>query len=155
MRAFDAAYVEEVMKRLEGLPADRKPNWGTMTPAQMIGHLNVTVRYMAGNGPEMPFKGNMKTRYVFKPLILNGIVAFPHNIKLPTPKGMTAPPPPTDGTPEELRNSMNEFIEKRDRGELSPRTHPFFGPLNSREWSKFQVGHFKHHFLQFSIADGL
>ncbi|MBI2423310.1 MAG: hypothetical protein HYV27_10815 [Candidatus Hydrogenedentes bacterium] len=155
MRALDATFVGLITERFNGLPVDARPKWGKMNRNQAIGHLNMTALYVLGNGPSFNFRGNLLTRHVFRPLLVNGWMNFPHNIKLPAPKGLTEMPPPPEGTVPEFRANLLDFIQKRDQGLIESRIHPFFGPLTLKEWSKFQVGHIRHHMLQFGIADGI
>ena len=149
MPVLDKALAERIVTQLGGVAEDQKPLWGTMTPAQVRGHLMMVVRYTLGEGPEIPFKGNWKTKNIFKHLILNGIVEIPHNIKLPRQKdGQPAPVP--EATLEELEEALTRYMEAHStQADLPTRTHPFFGPLTPREWLRFHVAHFRHHLKQF------
>lgn len=151
MPAIDPPYVDKVEAALSDLPADRSPAWGKMTPAQMMGHLRMTVMYTCGAGPDMPFRGNWKSKMLFKPLVLNGIVAIPHNVKLPRPKGVKELPPPPEATVNDVVESMRTFLDNLHGGKLSTRMHPFFGPLTPKAWAKFHHAHFTHHLKQFGL----
>lgn len=150
MPKLDAALAEKIVSRMSTLSEDTRPQWGKMTPAQMRGHLRMVVEYTMGNGKEIPFKGNWKSRMIFRPLILNGIVPIPHNIKVPRQKDGSEVPTP-DATVEELQSTLKRYVEAVAAGKLSPRTHPFFGLLSAAEWQKFHAAHFKHHMTQFGV----
>jgi len=156
MPTFDQAYADDAIERLERIPEDATPAWGKMNRAQLYGHLNTVIRYCLPDAAvEMEFRGNFKSKYIFKPLILNGLVAFPKNIKLPRPKGMKTMPPPPEATLDEVREAMKLFADGVAANTLPTKMHPFFGPLTCSQWGKFHVGHTKHHLLQFNVGDGL
>jgi len=136
------------LERFQKIAPDAKPIWGTMTPAQMIGHLNGAVRYSMGYGPDIPFKGNWKTKYIFAPLILNGIKQIPRNIKVPRPKGTKSFDPPTADLAT-LEASLGELLGKMDDGSFDPPYHPFFGTIGPNSWMKFHGVHLDHHLRQF------
>lgn len=87
---------------------------------------------------------------VFGPLIANGIVSIPHNVKIPSRPGKPAPVVP-EGTIEQLRASIDEYLARAERGGLAPAIHPFFGPLSATTWAKFHYRHFEHHLSQFGV----
>jgi len=138
------------LDRFNRIAPDTKPVWGTMTPPQMFGHLNAAVRYSMGHGPEMPFKGNWKTKYVFAPLILNGIKHIPRNIKVPRPKGAQSAEPPVAEL-DALEASLRELLEMVRDGRFDPPHHPFFGTIGPNGWLKFHGAHLDHHLRQFGV----
>lgn len=151
MPRFDQAYITHIVEKLGTLGLDAKPLWGTMNRAQVLGHLNATVCYTLGQGKEMPFKGNWKSRRVFKPLILNGIVAIPKGVKIPRPPGVGKEQMFPDATLEQLQASLEVALQQFRSGAVQPRMHPFFGMLTGREWARFHVAHFTHHMKQFGV----
>lgn len=153
MRGFDKTIAADVLARLNRLDPEVPPRWGTMTCAQMIGHLYIVHRYTMGDGPDMPFKGNWKSRHLFRPLIVHGLVAIPKGIKMPRPKGASAPPV-VESTVEDLQGAYTRYFECYASGSLSPRVHPFFGELSPKAWNKFLVAHTRHHLNQFGAGDG-
>ncbi len=150
MPKLDAAMVQKIYSDLSKLSEDTKPQWGKMNVAQMRGHMMMAVQYSLGVGNEMPFKGNWKSRNIFKPLILSGLVAIPKGVKLPKQKDGTDAPMPLTSL-EELKATLDEFVAKASAGQSPTRMHPFFGPLAPGEWQKFHVAHFKHHLTQFGV----
>lgn len=152
MKTFDRAFCEELFSRLESLPEDAKPKWGTMNRGQLIAHFANTLRYTLGEGPELPFKGNLMSRTVFKFLILNGFRKIPHNIRLPRPAEVPKEQWFQEGPLEALREAIDAYLVAEAEGKLATRIHPFFGPLTAKEWRKLHRQHFVHHMKQFDIA---
>ncbi|MFM1921900.1 MAG: hypothetical protein RLZZ303_3534 [Candidatus Hydrogenedentota bacterium] len=152
MPALDRAMVDKICDRLSSLPEDVKPQWGNMTLGQMRAHMKAVLLSTMGEGPDGGFHGNWMTRHLFRRLVLSGLVEIPHNVKLPREARARVIDIPSISN-EELRDALNLYLEKLERGELKPRTHPFFGLLSPREWQRFHAAHFKHHMKQFGAWD--
>lgn len=155
MKTFDRAFSEVLLSRLEALPADTRPQWGQMNRGQLYAHLAHTLRYTLGEGPELPFKGNLMSRTVFKFMILNGFKEIPPNIRLLRPAAVPVEQWFQEGPLSMLREAIDAYFAAMGRGELNARTHPFFGTLNGKEWGKLHRHHFTHHLKQFGIGQGL
>jgi hypothetical protein len=138
------------LDRFQKIAPDAAPCWGKMTVPQMIGHVNGAVRYSMGYGPDIPFKGNWKTKYIFAPLILNGIKQVPRNIKVPRPKGAQSFDPPVAELAT-LESTLNELLAKARDGSFNPPHHPFFGMIGPHGWMKFHGVHLDHHLRQFGV----
>ncbi|MBX7258867.1 MAG: DUF1569 domain-containing protein [Candidatus Hydrogenedentes bacterium] len=148
-RMMTRQYADEIIQRLSALSLDTKPKWGTSTLPQILGHLTDVVRYTMGEGPDMLFKGNWKTRTIFRTLIINQIVAIPHNVRIPRRVGSKGPVVLRDGDLESLKKTLDEYLSQAESGNLASRIHPFFGELSAKSWRKFHVAHFTHHLNQF------
>lgn len=155
MKRFDNDFGEIAKSRLASLPEDVKPAWGTMDRGQVYGHLRTVLLYTLGTGPELPYRGNFKTRHIFRHIILLGLKEIPHNIKVPRPEGMSKEKFFPVATLEEVSETIDRYLEAIAQGGLPTRTHPFFGLLTPAEWQRFHRFHFIHHMKQFGIADGL
>lgn len=151
MAGLDRALADLYVQRLARLTPDARPQWGKMNVPQLLGHLRIVVLYTMGQGPEMPFKGNFVTRNVFRHLILMRMVAIPKNVPLPKPKGIKEMPPPPEGTVEQLREVLGQYLDRYEQRQLKPQMHPYFGTLSPGEWNKFHVSHFTHHLKQFGV----
>lgn len=147
MRALDHDYVNELVTRLGKLEPDARPAWGRMTPDRMVGHLIGTVRYSMGRGPRLPFAGNWFSRKVLAPLILNGVLSIPKNVKVSRPENEPLPA----GDVETLHATLEDYLALVQTGELSPPHHPFFGDIGVDGWAKMHVRHFEHHLKQFGL----
>jgi oxepin-CoA hydrolase/3-oxo-5,6-dehydrosuberyl-CoA semialdehyde dehydrogenase len=151
MPRLDQDFAKRAIDSVGSIAPDAKPLWGKMNRAQLYGHLHLAVGYSLGHGPDMPFKGNWKSKMIFRPLILSGLVSIPKGVKLPAPKGMKTPPPPAEATLEEMTATINAFVAAAKSGSVSRRMHPFFGELSGPEWQQFHAAHFKHHMKQFGV----
>jgi hypothetical protein len=155
MKTFDRPFCEALLSRLESLPEDVKPQWGTLNRGQLIAHFAHTLRYTLGEGPELPFRGNFMSKTVIKFLILNGFKEIPQNIRLPRPKEVPKDQWFQEGPMETLREAIDAYFAAEGAGKLVTRIHPFFGPLRPEEWRKLHYRHFRHHLKQFGIDGGM
>ncbi|MBM3289766.1 MAG: DUF1569 domain-containing protein [Candidatus Hydrogenedentes bacterium] len=149
MRTFDHDYANEVIARLDRIKPGSRPRWGTMTPPQMIGHLAFWVKYSIGKGPAIAFAGNWFTKHVAAPMLLNGWLPIPKNLK-----GVQTGPPLPDSPAadtETLHAVLETYLELVQAGELVPREHPAFGDIGVDGWAKMHVAHFEHHLKQFGV----
>jgi len=136
---------EQVLKRLDALAPDSKPDWGRMNVSAMLCHLTESIRMATG---ELPVRGKNKgafTSFPLKHLIL---------YVLPFPKGVRT-------APELLARAPEGFV--RDRATLHELTtgfasacqggarHPLFGVLSKKEWGVLQWRHMDRHLRQFKV----
>lgn len=149
MQAFDHDYVIEVIERLLRLDADATPSWGTMARDQMIGHLIRALQFSMGRGPKLADQSTWFRRWVFGPLILNGIVKIPKNLPLPKPAGESRANRPVTGDLETLHAVLEEYMSLVQAGELNPPRHAFLGDIGVDGWAKMHIRHFEHHLQQF------
>ena len=155
MQRLDQKFATIAMARFESLADDVTPQWGTMTRGQLFGHLDSVLRYTLGERDEMPFRGNFKTRHIFRHVILLGLREIPHNITAPIPKGVSKEVLFPDIELPVLSSTIDEYLKGIDGGALPTRIHPFFGPLTSAQWQRFHRLHFVHHMKQFNVGEGL
>jgi len=148
MPALTSANKSVYLSRFEKIAPDAKPLWGKMTGAQMIGHVTGTLLYTLGDTPVIPFRGNFKTQFIYAPLLLNGILKFPKNVKIPQSK-KAKPIQFTDGTIDVLSATIDRVLAELDAGEFHPPHHPFFGHIGPQKWMKFHAANFDHHLRQF------
>ncbi len=146
---FDHNFVEETVQRLSKISPGAEPLWGRMTPAQMIGHLAVGLRYTMGRLPAARRWGGWHLRWIVAPLILRGWLRIPRNTPAPLPRSMRESPPEEDV--ETLHALMEEYLQKSEAGEIALPPHPVFGPLSADDWARFHAVHFDHHLRQFGV----
>ncbi len=143
MSRFSESTIDGFLTRFRSIDPETKPLWGEMTIAQMLGHLNGATRYSMGYGPDVPFRGNWKTKYIFAPLILNGIKQIPHNVR--APRNVQ----PASGDVDTLEATLRELLVMVREGNFNPPHHPFFGMIGPKGWMKFHGYHMDHHLRQF------
>lgn len=146
MRYFDHDYVEDFIKRLGRISPDATPRWGTLTRQGMIQHIADTIRYSMGRAGDMPDIGNAFMRRIVAPLILNGVVPMPRNIKAPP-----YPTRPSLDDAETLHAMLDEYLGLVQAGEFTPKPHPVFGEIGIDGWAKMHYRHFEHHLKQFGV----
>lgn len=139
---------QSYLDRFAAVAPDAAPLWGKMNGAQMLGHVTNTLRYSLGETPLLAFRGNFKTQYIYAPLLINGIMPFPKNVRLPRSKGQPAPTFP-EGDLDSLRAAIDRVLAEVKSGAFVPPHHPYFGNIGPRRWMKFHAAHFDHHLRQF------
>jgi hypothetical protein len=143
---FNGPDHRSLQDRVQRLKPDRKPQWGTMSAAQMVAHLCDSLRMASGELEVAPKK--LPLRYSpLKELVL---------YILPIPKGAPTAPElisrkPRDWTEEvaDLRDQLNGIVQRGGEA-LSPE-HPAFGSLSTRQWGVLIYRHMDHHLRQFGV----
>jgi oxepin-CoA hydrolase/3-oxo-5,6-dehydrosuberyl-CoA semialdehyde dehydrogenase len=144
--------IDEIIYKLGDLKADAQPQFGSMTPQQMVEHLATTIK--ASNGKaELTQRTSVEEGERFKAGMVHTDMEFPMGIKNPTiPDG-----PPVyifsdlksaiNALKSELVDFEKHFIEHPE----ATHVHPRLGSLNHNEWLIFHGKHFTHHFKQFGL----
>lgn len=149
MPALNASDIDPIIARIEAIPEDRVPEWGTLRKEPLIRHFLWAMRESMDVNTETPFQGNLLFTLVLRPLVLNGILTLPKNAKFKDGSGGEVNTLVDHGTLEDLREEMKTFVTKLEDGTLRTATHPVFGDLGPRGWAKLHHIHFEHHFRQF------
>jgi hypothetical protein len=136
---------------LRSLPAERKPNWGILTPHHMIEHLSGSMRMSNGKVylPQLIADEKIPARLEF----LYSENAFPRDLKF-TDEPAVLKPLKTASLAEAI-DLLEQMLCLFDAHYVAHPTdkpiHPFFGPLNEAQWLQFHNRHWNHHFEQFSL----
>ncbi|MDX2175957.1 MAG: DUF1569 domain-containing protein [Candidatus Sumerlaeia bacterium] len=135
-------------KRIAGLRAESAGQWGSLTCAGMLAHLEVAFRGTIQDGAvQTRARGNWLTRNVMKPLLLH-LLPMPKGVKMP--KALTPEPNASfDELREQVLALLDEFIAAVERDPRRKVAHPLFGPMTMREWSYLHAKHLDHHLRQF------
>ena len=151
MPELTKAHVDEIIEKLDSLPDDAEPNWGKLDKAGLIEHMLWAVN--ASMNPDAPVKfvGNFVTTKVVGPLILNQLIPFPKNVKLPAKDGAPPVVTRTEGDIADLKAAYESFLSAREGGSLKTPPHPVFGDIGPKGWAKMHVAHANHHFKQFGL----
>lgn len=151
MPKYDRAFIDASVERLKRIDLDAPPEWGEMTAAQMMGHVNMMIIYSLGKLPALPSMGGWFTRNLVGPILLNGIMKMPKNLKPKLPEGSPEPPPPPSGNIDLLTNALEMFYEGLESGEIESPPHPAFGDIGVEGWAKLHCVHLDHHLRQFGV----
>jgi len=150
MTHFDHDFAELVHDRAGRIAPDGRPLWGKMSRDQMFAHLCGVFEYCMGRRGVMPDRSSFYSRNILGPLIVNGIIKIPKNVKVPRPREDRDKPLP-ECSLDTLKTTMGEYMAKTQAGELDPPRHPFFGELGVDGWAKFNTRHIDHHMRQFGV----
>ena len=143
--AFVKQHYESLLSRLQQINAASLPLWGKMNAAQMMHHLNISMKVALGKIPPKA-KSNFFTR------LLKGVA---YNDK---PWGKGAP------TPKEFKVTGDFDFEKEKQETIAAlsevfqngtsfafKPHVFFGPLSGEQWGMHFYKHIDHHLKQFGV----
>ena len=144
---WDDAACRLLLERFRRLTADRKPMWGKMNAAQMLAHLNDSLRMAAGELATKPKRLPIR----FFPLKQLIIYAFPFPKGAPTAPELIARLDRAQWDQEAAE--LPQIIERLVR---IPATaawpiHPAFGRLSHGGWGALVHKHVSHHFTQFGV----
>ncbi|MFP6584941.1 MAG: DUF1569 domain-containing protein [Candidatus Hydrogenedentota bacterium] len=148
MPALDRNTVDEILQRIESIPDDAEPAWGTLRKDTLVGHLVWVVKSSMESSTNVPYQGNFLLKNIVGPLLREGIIKFPKNVKFKDNSGGTLNVL-SEGTMDDLREVVDTFISGIADGTLETSSHPVFGDLGSKNWPKFHYRHFEHHLGQF------
>jgi hypothetical protein len=148
--AFLDMDITYVISLLDKLSPERKGNWGSMSAQHMVEHLTDSIKISSGKihlQLEIP-----EEKIAHMQDILASEREMPKNIEVPfaTREQLLRN--------EELALAIDElllewidfedfFSEKPD----STQSHPYYGPLNYKQWIRLHSKHFTHHFSQFGL----
>jgi hypothetical protein len=144
---FDPAVREDFCQRVDRLTAESAPRWGKFTAAQMLAHLNDSLRMAIGELPTAPKKGPFRY-WPLKPLVLY-VLPFPKSVP-------TAPELLKRCATADLAAEQDTFKRLAERAASKPVTdrwpdHPAFGTLDREAWGKLGWKHTEHHLKQFGV----
>lgn len=147
---------EEVIdKALSKLTEEAKPQWGKMTPQQMIEHLELTYRIASGeiqdfeiSTPEKYLEDTQATLWNYQPM--------PKGYNFPLYKEGEMPKlkhENLDIAKEKLKEARKEYIEFFKKNPDTKTKNVVFGELTKFEWKLMERKHLNHHFRQFNLLN--
>ena len=135
---------QAMLGRIDAVPPDAAPLWGTMNASQMLSHLVQSGKMAAGELPTRPLRLLLR----FTPIRQFIIYVMPFPKGVGTAKELM----PVNGAElEASRAELHRLLDTlaRSRNATSWPEHPAFGRLNGREWGVLVYRHFDHHLRQF------
>ena len=146
---FSGSGLQDITARIERLRPDSRAQWGRMNVAQMLHHCQPVLEIPLGGQTDKP---NMLMRLIgsmMKKKFVKPGVPFAKNS--PTLSAFkTADDRDFNEEKRKLLAALNRFTDAGKGGTLQGR-HPFFGPMNNREWEIMQWKHLDHHLRQFGV----
>ncbi len=137
-------------ERIRRLSPDSPRQWGTLSAKGMLCHAADVLQQALGRR-ESPFRGNILSCWVLKPLVL---YAMPIVKGAPTAPGLD---PSKSGTqPADFELDRQRVLDLLEENAARPidqpfATHPFFGPMSHKERGILSFKHLDHHLHQFGV----
>jgi hypothetical protein len=145
---FTDAKHEEFRSRVLRITPANPRQWGTMTVAQMLHHLNLACGGSLGFYA-LPDESYHVSRTVFRWILVDWFPEQPVGLRLP--KGFKIPHSAQfDFEPEkqQLLKILDFAWQARSPADWQP--HPRFGPMTLKEWGKLLQIHIDYHLRQFA-----
>jgi hypothetical protein len=148
MSLFDEKESAVIIKRINKLTPDSRPNWGKMTVSQMLAHCQITLNLALGRATlKRSLFGFLFGRIAKKAVV--GPKPFKRN--LPTaPSFIIKEEKNFEIEKEKLTALVKEFSTGGEQA-LTRKPHPFFGTLTPDQWNISQWKHLDHHLQQFGV----
>lgn len=142
---YAQANYQSSVKRLQALQPETKAQWGSMTVAEMLHHLNLAIGSGLGYF-QLEDSSNFLSRSLFKFMVLRVLKKFQKNTGTLEPLRSQGS---FDFTTE--RNLLEEILEKgfQTREDSDWHPHTYFGRMSRKDWGRLIVIHCDHHFRQF------
>ncbi|OIQ28737.1 MAG: phenylacetic acid degradation bifunctional protein PaaZ [Bacteroidetes bacterium MedPE-SWsnd-G2] len=141
-----------IEKSLMALTEDSKPAWGTMSPQQMLEHLELTFRIGAGEiqdfeiaTPEKYLEQTHDSLYNHEPMPKN------HKFPLEDLNQSELKHENLEVAKEKMMEAYDNHIAYFKENHEAILKNVVFGELNRFEWELLNTKHLNHHFTQFGI----
>ncbi len=136
-----------ILERLERLAPESRRQWGRMSVAEMLFHVNAGMRIALGELHAEPVGDPAFWHTRGKAIALSDA---------PWPAGAPTSEEALASCPVDLSEERDRFRRLLDRlggtdVDADWPAHPRFGPLTGREWSRLNHNHIDHHFRQFGV----
>ena len=145
---YDAATAEAVIARIDRIPTDAVPSWGSMNPAQMLAHCAEVQEVMNGK----PLHGNGLFFRLIAPLIKRAVVSdrdYPRNSQT-HPQYIVADDRSRQIERDRLVEAIRAMVDAGPESAADAR-HALFGTMTAEEkgWAAYK--HLNHHLHQFAV----
>jgi hypothetical protein len=145
---FEQQTANEILQRINNLQPNSQRQWGKMSAAQMMAHVNFVLQLATGDKTEKPtfmmkLMGPMIKKVIMSPK--------PFKQSLPTgPNFVMKEEKDFSMEKQSLINTYNKFIQG-GTATAEGKKHPIMGKLTAEEWGYSQWKHFDHHLKQFGV----
>lgn len=138
----------EFIQRINNINPEAKAIWGKMNVSQMLKHCSEISKVTFGEKKvKRPFISKLIGGILLKKSIGNDL---PIGKNKPTLKELVITNTRDFNTEkEELIGLVNRYSSS-NKDDFQGRIHPFFGKMNSEQWSKLINKHLDHHLRQFN-----
>lgn len=145
---LDKEHHNEILSRLDKLIPESNATWGKMNVAQMLKHVNNTMKIATGEVviAQPPWHKRVLFSF-FKSMLYND---RPWKQNLPTaPELRVASSDDFHIEKTALLSSIEKFTSLPFPG--GKMKHPVFGNFTKEQWGKMQYKHLDHHLRQFGV----
>ena len=145
---FTEADYYSIVLRINRLTAQSQRRWGKMNLAQMLEHCAVQLKLGLGILPVTKTEGIFLYRTAPGRWLSLFVIPWPNGFQTPSAMNMLTNHMPVASFDEEkvqLLTLLQQVIQKQ-----SLARHPFYGPLNKKDWGRLIWVHLDHHLRQFS-----
>ena len=145
---FSEKMLQALTNRINSITPQSARQWGTMSPDQMLHHLNLATGSALGYF-DLPDESYWMSRTISKWLLIDFLSEQPKGLLLP----LTFKIPLTEHF--DFKNEKKLLIEIINKACNSKSTanwgsHPLFGSMNDNEWGRLFTTHIDYHLKQFS-----
>ena len=146
---FQAETHAAMLARLDALTPATSRLWGSMTPAQMLAHVNVSYEYTFGERTDTPpWMMRMLLKLFLRPLLV-GEKPYTKNTRT-APSMVMKQEKDFDAEMKRLKNYMQRIYDG-GAAAWNNRKQVTLGVLTSKEWSNLYWKHLDHHLRQFGV----
>ena len=146
---FSQTMLNALTNRVNSITPQSERQWGTMSPDQMLHHLNLAMGSALGNF-DLPDESYLMSRTVSKWLLIDFLSEQPKGLLLP----LTFKILPTQHFDFEYEKKLlieiiNKACNSKSTADWGP--HPLFGRMSNKEWGRLFTTHIDYHLKQFAV----
>ncbi len=144
---FNQRDYQGILKRIKALTKAHPRKWGTMDINQMLEHCGIQLKLGLGIMQSPGYEGSAIMRTWLGRKSFFYVMPWPKG--LPTPSKMDMIQNEIPSTDFETEKSQLLSLLEQVQGNPGLGPHPFFGPMNEKEWGRLIWKHLDHHLQQF------
>ena len=146
---FSQTMLDALTNRVNNITPQSVRQWGTMTPDQMLHHLNLATGSALGYF-DLPDESYLLSRTVSKWLLIDLLSEQPKGLLIP----LTFKILPTEHFDFEYEKKLlieiiNKACNSKTTSDWGP--HPLFGSMSDNEWGRLLTMHIDYHLKQFAV----
>jgi hypothetical protein len=145
---FTTTMLQAFSERINTLTPQSQRQWGTMTPDQMLHHLNLATGSALGYF-DLPDESYLMSRTISKWILVDLLSEQPKGLQIP----LNFKIPPTQHFDfEHEKKLLLEIVDKACNSKTTSGwgPHPLFGVMSHNEWARLLIMHIDYHLKQFA-----
>lgn len=144
---FNQQDYQVILRRISTLSSGNQKKWGKMNLNQMLKHCSIQLKLGLGHVEQPGYEGPAIQRswFVYKSFLY--VIPWPKGLPTPSKMNIVKNNIPSLQFTEEKKQLIKLLGEVQSNSNLRP--HPFFGPLNQKDWGRLIWIHLDHHLKQF------